>query len=244
MNFLYWISTGICDLLTISSLFAPLTFPGIFHSISVSLHLAEEMTFLMILPHFPGQSVIIEHFLLENSDSEPYHHRDDSIRLDNSEFDPDDEDFVWCEFSRPIAPKGIYDLDLTEKMYHFYMWGKLNNDSRYVMCVVEFNNCVFNHASTYFRPILPDYHRIKKSYSQYNVSQVEKKSIHTGVCSFNSKCSDFMKVYNDVDFDGGFHNEYFTNNNNDNNNSGSATKSLLNGSLLLLTIFVTNWNKV
>jgi hypothetical protein len=99
--------------------------------------------------HVSGNKVILEHFLLEDASSEPYLHRD-PIRLER--FDVDSEtNFTWCEFMRPIGAEDVYELDFTEKMHHFYLWGAINNDSR---------------------PVLPANERIKKSYMRYNVSQV------------------------------------------------------------------------
>ena len=43
---------------------------------------------------------MLEHFLLEDATSRPYHHRD-NIRLENSGFDRD-TNFTWCQFYRPI----------------------------------------------------------------------------------------------------------------------------------------------
>jgi len=96
-----------------------------------------------------NEAVMLEHFLLENANSKPYHHRD-NIRLESSGFDRD-TNFTWCQFYRPIRAEGVYELDLTEKMHHFYLWGKLDNDSL---------------------PVIPGGEDIKKSYVRYNVSQV------------------------------------------------------------------------
>jgi len=46
------------------------------------------------------ETVMLEHFLLEDAMSKPYHHRD-NIRLENSGFDRD-TNFTWCQFYRPI----------------------------------------------------------------------------------------------------------------------------------------------
>ena len=93
--------------------------------------------------------MILEHYLLEDSASEPHLHRDD-IRLEKFDYDPL-TNFTWCEFYRPIGAEDVYELDFTEKMHHFYLWGKLDNDTR---------------------PVLPKPEKIKKSYMKYNVSQV------------------------------------------------------------------------
>ena len=47
-----------------------------------------------------NEEVMLEHFLLEDAMSKPYHHRD-NIRLENSGFDRD-TNFTWCQFYRPI----------------------------------------------------------------------------------------------------------------------------------------------
>ena len=43
---------------------------------------------------------MLEHYLLEDATSKPYHHRD-NIRLESSGFDRD-TNFTWCQFYRPI----------------------------------------------------------------------------------------------------------------------------------------------
>jgi hypothetical protein len=40
--------------------------------------------------------------------------------------------FAWCSFTRPMRPEDALDLDLADKMYHFYFMGSINNDSRLV----------------------------------------------------------------------------------------------------------------
>jgi hypothetical protein len=40
--------------------------------------------------------------------------------------------FGWCQFVRPISPQSVYDLDFRKSMYHFYLWGNMTEDLRYV----------------------------------------------------------------------------------------------------------------
>ena len=49
--------------------------------------------------------------------------------------------------SLALRAEGVYELDLTEKMHHFYLWGKLDNETL---------------------PIIPGVKDIKKSYVRYN----------------------------------------------------------------------------
>ena len=46
-----------------------------------------------------------------------------------------------------LRAEGVYELDLTEKMHHFYLWGKLDNETL---------------------PVIPRVKDIKKSYRKYN----------------------------------------------------------------------------
>ena len=94
----------------------------------------------------------LEHFLLgEEPNSRLYHHRDD-IRLENYGFDRE-TNYTWCEFYRPIRAEGVYELDLTEKMHHFYLWGKLDNESV---------------------PVIPELRDIKKSRNRYNGENIAR----------------------------------------------------------------------
>ena len=58
------------------------------------------ISYIMDGPLTADETVMLEHFLLEDAMSKPYHHRD-NIRLENSGFDRD-TNFTWCQFYRPI----------------------------------------------------------------------------------------------------------------------------------------------
>ncbi|XP_059099683.1 uncharacterized protein LOC131893607 [Tigriopus californicus] len=109
-------------------------------------------------------TVMLRHYLLEDSTSRPYRHRQ-RIRLQN--FDVDREtDFVWCQFQRPINPSDRFDLDLTQRLHHFYFWGQLDNQSI---------------------PILPDSNRLFKSYYDFNISEVYNEIVfESGILDFHS----------------------------------------------------------
>ncbi|TRY74670.1 hypothetical protein TCAL_11927, partial [Tigriopus californicus] len=112
-------------------------------------------------------TVMLRHYLLEDSTSRPYRHRQ-RIRLQN--FDVDREtDFVWCQFQRPINPSDRFDLDLTQRLHHFYFWGQLDNQSMSVI------------------PILPDSNRLFKSYYDFNISEVYNEIVfESGILDFHS----------------------------------------------------------
>ena len=59
----------------------------------------------------------------------------------------------------PLRAEGVYELDLTEKMHHFYLWGKLDNETK---------------------PVIPGVKDIKKSYVRYNGEQ--SKRLHIVNC--------------------------------------------------------------
>ncbi len=68
----------------------------------------------------------LRHYLLEDETSRPFLHAT-PIRLRNSAVDPE-TGFTWCTFTRDIRPRDAYDLDLTRKFYHFYFWGRLDDE--------------------------------------------------------------------------------------------------------------------
>ncbi len=70
----------------------------------------------------------LEHYLLEDDTSLPFVHAS-RIRLEDSEVDQE-TGFTWCTFIRDIRARDVYDLDLTRKFYHFYFWGRLDNENR------------------------------------------------------------------------------------------------------------------
>ena len=55
--------------------------------------------------------------------------------------------------SLALRAEGVYELDLTEKMHHFYLWGKLDNESE---------------------PVIPELRDIKKSRNRYNGENIAR----------------------------------------------------------------------
>ena len=76
-----------------------------------------------------GNEMELEHYFIENQNSEPFKHRA-PIRLLDSGIDSE-SGLSWCSFTRPIRPETPLDLDLTEKLFHFYFKGLIEG-SRYV----------------------------------------------------------------------------------------------------------------
>lgn len=74
-----------------------------------------------------GDQVMLNHYLVEDSTTKPFEHRA-RLRMTDSGIDYE-TGYAWCAFRRPMRPEAVYDLDLADKMYHFYFWGQRNNDS-------------------------------------------------------------------------------------------------------------------
>jgi len=77
-----------------------------------------------------GNKIILQHYLIENKLSHPFLHRA-PLKLDGSDIDTS-TNFIWCQFKRPINPDGIWELDLSQPMYHFYFHGDRNNSNIYL----------------------------------------------------------------------------------------------------------------
>lgn len=117
--------------------------------------------------------VMLRHYLLEDSTSQPFRHRQ-RIRLQNSDVDRE-TGFVWCQFQRPINPTDRFDLDLTQRLHHFYFWGEIDNQSI---------------------PILPNPDRIFKSYYDFNISEVYNEIVFdSGILDFNSAGETFKRPF-------------------------------------------------
>ena len=76
-----------------------------------------------------GQNIRLGHYLVENKFGPPFLHRS-SLRLTGSDVDRQDN-FIWCQFRRPVRPDSIWDLDLSQPLFHFYFQGE-KNGSMYV----------------------------------------------------------------------------------------------------------------
>ena len=85
----------------------------------------------------------MKHYLIENRFSKPYLHRYEEnksqifadiftlhfrsqIRLTGSDVDSE-RDFIWCQFKRPLRPKSMWDLDLSQPLFHFFFKGEKND---------------------------------------------------------------------------------------------------------------------
>jgi len=77
-----------------------------------------------------GDKIMLGHYLIENKLSHPYLHRS-KFTLDGSDIDTT-TNFIWCQFRRPIKPDSIWDLDLSQPMYHFYFMGQRNQSMIYL----------------------------------------------------------------------------------------------------------------
>jgi len=71
-----------------------------------------------------GQDLKLDHFLVENKLSQPYIHRD-PLDLTSSDVDTM-RNFVWCQYRRPLRPLSMWDLDLSQPLYHFFFHGEMN----------------------------------------------------------------------------------------------------------------------
>ena len=91
----------------------------------------------------PGQYLQLKHYLIENRFSKPYLHRymnrqqeesliiiilyfRSQIRLTGSDVDSE-RDFIWCQFKRPLRSKSMWDLDLSQPLFHFFFKGEKND---------------------------------------------------------------------------------------------------------------------
>ena len=88
--------------------------------------------------------------------------------------------------SLALRAEGVYELDLTEKMHHFYLWGKLDNETL---------------------PVIPGVKDIKKSYINKSRKKYNgEKWRHIVHCDLTVKyvlSVSVSQVYNDVDYDAG-----------------------------------------
>jgi len=77
-----------------------------------------------------GDEIRLGHYLVENARTNPYMHRSELV-LDKSDIDRRNQ-FIWCQFRRPIHPDSNWDLDLSRNMFHFYFIGNQNNSVIYL----------------------------------------------------------------------------------------------------------------
>ena len=73
---------------------------------------------------FIGSEIMLKHFLIENIRSQPHVHRE-PIQLTSSDVDSM-RDFIWCQFQRPLRPTSMWDLDLSQPLFHFFFHGEMN----------------------------------------------------------------------------------------------------------------------
>ena len=78
----------------------------------------------IIISLITGQNIKLGHFLVENKFGPPFLHRS-TLRLTGSDVDRQDN-FIWCQFRRPVRPDSIWDLDLSQPLFHFYFQGEKN----------------------------------------------------------------------------------------------------------------------
>ena len=71
-----------------------------------------------------GKNIRLDHYLLPNKLSPAYLHRA-PILLTGQDMD-EENNFIWCQFRRPIKPKSMWELDLSHPLFHFYFAGKKN----------------------------------------------------------------------------------------------------------------------
>ena len=67
---------------------------------------------------------MLEHYYLEDKTSQLYPHKASVTSLT---WDIDTATgFIWCNFSRPVYPRTMWELDLGVHMYQFYFIGVQN----------------------------------------------------------------------------------------------------------------------
>jgi len=77
-----------------------------------------------------GDEIMLGHYLSEDKMGPPYLHRS-PLALTGSDMDPT-TNFIWCQFRRTIQPKSMWDLDLSQPLFHFYFGGE-KNESRVLL---------------------------------------------------------------------------------------------------------------
>jgi len=116
-----------------------------------------------------GKQMELGHYFIENQNSEPFEHRA-FIRLLDSGID-EESGLSWCSFTRPMRPETPLDLDLTDKLYHFYFKGRIN-DSRLIM---------------------PKANMVQKSGFKFNITEPFVDIRYTGTGSVTS-CISLFKI--------------------------------------------------
>ena len=90
--------------------------------------LAESLSNSLIVSP-PDSSVMLEHYYLEDKTSQLYPHKAPVTSLT---WDIDTATgFIWCNFSRPVRPSTMWELDLGLHLYQFYFIG-VKNESGWV----------------------------------------------------------------------------------------------------------------
>jgi len=77
-----------------------------------------------------GEDIKLGHYLVEDKMGPPYTHRS-PLTQTGSDIDPR-TNFIWCQFRRPIMPKTMWDLDLSQPLFHFYFYGEKNMSRIYL----------------------------------------------------------------------------------------------------------------
>ena len=65
----------------------------------------------------------------------PFLHRS-PLRLTGSDVDHRRK-FIWCQFRRPVVPDTMWDLDLSQPLFHFFFMGE-KNGSRFMRTIQKY----------------------------------------------------------------------------------------------------------
>ena len=105
------------------------------------------------------------------------HHFRSQIRLTGSDVDSE-RDFIWCQFKRPLRPKSMWDLDLSQPLFHFFFKGE-KNDSMWINR--KHGIYVFNEQIYLFPRIsFPDANRIWSSPTRRNFTRIMNDIMFSG----------------------------------------------------------------
>ena len=103
------------------------------------------------------------------------HHLRSQIRLTGSDVDSE-RDFIWCQFKRPLRPKSMWDLDLSQPLFHFFFKGE-KNDS---MWIKKTWNKFCNVTDLFPRISFPDTNRIWSSPTRRNFTRIMNDIMFSG----------------------------------------------------------------
>merc|ERR1719232_1491012 len=76
-------------------------------------------------------SVMLEHFYLEDKQADQLYSHKAPVNLVTWDIDQS-TGFVWCNFTRPVYPRNIWELDLSLHLYQFYFIGTRNETGAYM----------------------------------------------------------------------------------------------------------------